>query len=112
MTDMVALIRKVHAAVTAEQEQRKRVVVAQCRQAATETLRDLEIASVKAAHAGADLDLIPEIAAKLRALPCLPVMVEYFRLAGVDVTADQLVDQIIASMRAVADGRSVKEGVL
>ena len=40
------------------QEQRKRVVVAQCRQVATETLRDLEIAAVKTAHAGADLDCL------------------------------------------------------
>ncbi len=33
------------------------------------------------------------------------VTARHFRLGGVDVTADQLADQIIASMRAVTDGR-------
>ncbi len=33
------------------------------------------------------------------------VTAEHFRNGGVDVTADQLADQIIASMRAVTDGR-------
>ncbi len=33
------------------------------------------------------------------------VTARHFRAGGMDVTADQLADQIIASMRAVADGR-------
>ncbi len=33
------------------------------------------------------------------------VTVRHFRAGGIDVTSDQLADQIIASMRAVADGR-------
>ena len=33
------------------------------------------------------------------------VTARHFRAGGVDVTADQLADQIIPSMRAVADGR-------
>ncbi len=33
------------------------------------------------------------------------VAARHFRAGGVDVTADQLADQIIPSMRAVTDGR-------
>ncbi len=33
------------------------------------------------------------------------VTARHFRAGGMDVTADQLADQIIASMRAVTDGR-------
>ena len=33
------------------------------------------------------------------------VTARHFRAGGVDVTADQLADQIIPSMRAVTDGR-------
>ncbi len=33
------------------------------------------------------------------------VTARHFRAGGMDVTTDQLADQIIASMRAVADGR-------
>ncbi len=40
------------------------------------------------------------------------VTARHIRVGGMDVTADQLADQIIASMRAVADSRSVEEGFL
>ncbi len=33
------------------------------------------------------------------------VTARHFRAGGMDVTADQFADQIIASMRAVTDGR-------
>ncbi len=121
MTGTVALIRKIHAAVTAEREQRKRLVAEQYarmagvwRRRAATTLRALEIASVKAAHGAADLarldaptskDCLDALTAKVRGLPCLPELAQHFRAGGVDVTADQLADQIIASMRAVAGGR-------
>ncbi len=121
MTGTVALIRKIHGAVTAEREQRKRRIAEQRvglldkrRRDMVKTLYEIEIASVKAAHAAADLarldagtakDCLDEIAASVRGLPCLPLLARDFRLVGVDVTADQLADQIIASMRAVADGR-------
>ncbi len=120
MTGMVALIRKIHGAVTAEREQRKRPVAEQRaglldkrRRDIAKTLYEIEIASVKAAHALTCVDVetakgcLDEIAASVRGLPCLPVLARDFRLVGVDVTADQLADQIIASMRAVADGRAV-----
>ena len=121
MTDLTAQIRNVHASVTAEREQQKLLVEEQharmkgvWRRRAATTLRALEIASVKAAHEAADLarldastakDCLDALAARVRALPCLPKMAQHFRAAGVDVTADQLADQIIASMRAVTDGR-------
>ncbi len=118
MTDMVALIRKVHATVTAEREQRKRPVAEQHarlldkrRRDMVKTLYEIEIASVKAAHALTCVDAetakgcLDEIAANVRGLPCLPLLARDFQLVGVDVTTDQLADQIIASMRAVADGR-------
>ena len=85
-----------------------------CRRDAVETLHEIEIASVKAAHAAADLarldaetakESLDEIAARVRGLPCLPELARHFRRGGVDVNADQLADQIIESMRAVADGR-------
>ncbi len=34
------------------------------------------------------------------------VTARHFRAGGMDVTADQLADQIIASMRAVANGQA------
>ncbi len=33
------------------------------------------------------------------------VTARHFRAGGMDVTADQLADQVIANMRAVTDGR-------
>ena len=120
MTDMVALIRKVHAAVAAEREQRKRLVAeqharlaAQYKWAAVDTLSRLEVIFVKAAQAGGNLDCLT---AKVRALTsisgALPMTARHFQNGGMDVTADQLADQIIESMRAVAGGRAVEEGVL
>ncbi len=113
MTGTAALIRKIHAAVTAEREQRKRLVAEQharladmWRRGAIKTLCGLEVAFVQAAQAGVDLDCL---AAKVRALTRipgpLPSVVRHFRAGGMDVTADQLADQIIASMLAVTDGR-------
>ena len=67
MTGTVALIRKIHAAVTAEREQRKRPVVEQHARLAIKTLCAFEIACVKAVEAGADLDCMAEIAARVRA---------------------------------------------
>ena len=117
---MVALIRKVHAAVAAEREQRKRLVAEQharladkWRRAAIKTLCGLEVGFVKAAQAGGNLDCLT---AKVRALTsisgALPMTARHFQNGGMDVTADQLADQIIESMRAVAGGRAVEEGVL
>ena len=106
MTDMVALIRKVHAAVTAEREQRERRIADKWRRAAITTLCKLEVAFVQAAQAGGNLDCLAAKARALASIPgALPLTARHFRNGGVAVTADQLADQLIASMRAVTDGR-------
>ncbi len=119
MTGTVALIRKVHAAVTAEREQRTRLVAeqharlaARYKWAAEKTLSHLEVIFVKAAQEGESLDKLTKAVKMMLRIPDgLPMTARHFRLGGVDVTADQLADQIISSMRAVVDGRSVEEGV-
>ena len=106
MTDMVALIRKVHAAVTVEREQRERRIADKWRRAAIKTLCGLEVGFMKAAQAGGNLDCLTEKVRALTRIPgALPLTARHFRNGGMDVTADQLADQIIESMQAAADGR-------
>lgn len=108
MTGIIARIREPHA----RWKQRKRQIAARYKRAAIKTFCEIEIGFVKAAQAGGNLDCLT---AKVRALmripsaqPCLPLMARHFRLGGVkDVTADQLADQIIAAMRAVAETRTL-----
>ena len=116
MTSVVAKLRRLHGVLTTRRGQRKRRIADLYRRAAIKTLCEIEIGFINAAQAGEDLDCL---AAKVRALtripraqPCLPLMARHFRNGGVDVTADQLADQIIERMRAAADGRSVEEVVL
>ena len=60
---------------------------------------------------GGSLDeLIKAVGVLARSPTGLPMTAQHFQAGGVDITADQLADQIIASMQAVADGRSVEEG--
>ena len=107
MTGIIARIRKSHA----RGKQRKRQIAARYKWSAEKTISGLEVGFVKAAQAGENLDCLT---AKVRALTsisdALPLTARHFRNGGVDVTADQLADQLIESMRAVAGGRAVEEG--
>ncbi len=109
MTSVTAKLRQLHVVLTTRREQRKRRIADLYRRAAIRTFSDMEIGFVKATQAGENLDCL---AAKVRALTriprALPMTARHFRNSGVDITADQLADQIIASMQAVASASSAR----